>query len=118
MNVPHIGHVHLKVSGVHIELFVGSKCKAHIVALGIVSSADDDVGGGADFQSRRNQEFRLRLIGIDVISAHHAKCKRHLRCFALCDRNNGSGRHAHDRLHRRRFLAKRAGSEQDERTCK
>jgi hypothetical protein len=86
-------HIHFEISGVDIELFVGSESETHIPALGVGGSADDDVGGGFHLEHGRDQEFRLGLVGIDVIAARNAEQERDGNRLALHDGHDWNGGH-------------------------
>ena len=66
-------HIHFEFPGIDVELFVGIERKTHILTIGVGGFADDDVGGGLHLERGRDQELRLRIIGIDVISAGDAE---------------------------------------------
>jgi len=67
-------HIDFEISGINIELFVGSKREAHVLAVGVGGFADDDVGSGFYFEDGWDEILRLRLIGVDVVSAGDAEC--------------------------------------------
>jgi hypothetical protein len=90
-------HVDVEVSREDIQFFVGRKREAHVLSVRVASFADDDVGRGVDFEDGRNQEFRFRLIRVDVVSAGDVEGKRDGRGFALYGGDERSGGHLDDR---------------------
>jgi len=66
-------HIYLEIAGVHVEFFVGSEGKAHVLALGVDGLADDNVGGGVDLEGSRDEELFVRMVGVDVIAAGNAE---------------------------------------------
>ena len=50
-------HIDFEISGVDIELFVGSEGETRILAFRVGGFADDNVGGGFDLEHGRDQEL-------------------------------------------------------------
>jgi len=75
--------IDVEISGVDVQLLVGRKGKAHVLALGINGLADNDVGGGVDFERGRDEELGLGAIGIDVISLSDVECQGSARALRL-----------------------------------
>src|SRR6266536_6197642 len=66
-------YIHPEIPGVHVELFVGRKGEAQILPGGEDDLANNDVSGGVDLQSGRDQKLRLWLARVDMESIGYAE---------------------------------------------
>src|SRR5208282_3959028 len=111
-------HIDFEISGVDIELFVGSEGKTHILAFGVSGFADDDVGRGFDLEHGRDEEFGLGLIGVDVVSVGHPEQERDRSRFTLDSGYDRGGGHLYGwSLRAQVVLCPSPGGEQEDRAC-
>jgi len=72
-----------EVTGVNVQLLVGSEGKTHILPVRVGGFADDDVGRRLHLERGGNKVVGLGMIGIDVIAASHVESNGHGRGLAL-----------------------------------